>query len=146
VRVDTVNELYARLDADTRLAAAITSGFGTIALVVATSGIYAVMAFLVAGRAREIAIRIALGADRGGVRRMVLQSSLRVVAAGAAIGIVAAVVAARAIASQLPGVTPTDPTTYLGVAGLLVVAAMAAAWWPARRASRVDPAVTLRGQ
>jgi ABC-type antimicrobial peptide transport system permease subunit len=77
---------------------------------------------------------------------MVLQSSLRVVAAGAAIGIVAAVVAARAIASQLPGVTPTDPTTYLGVAGLLVVAAMAAAWWPARRASRVDPAVTLRGQ
>jgi putative ABC transport system permease protein len=144
VRVNTINELYARLDADTRLAAAVTSGFGLIALIVAVGGIYAVMAFLVAGRAKEIAIRMALGADGPGVRRMVLQSSLGFVVIGAGVGAAGAVLAAQAISAQLAGITATDPTTYVTVVGLLVAASMVATWWPAMRASRIDPAITLR--
>ena len=146
VRADTVNALYARLDADTRLAAAITTGFGIIALVIAASGIYAVMAFLVAGRSKEIAIRMALGADRAGVRRLVLQSSLGFVAIGAAVGVAAAVLSARWISGQLFGVTAADPATYAAIATLVGGTAVVAAWWPARRATRVDPAVTLRAQ
>ena len=146
VRVNTINELYARLDADTRLAAAITSGFGLMALIVAVGGIYAVMAYLVAGRAREIAIRMALGAGRADVRRMVLQSSLNFVVIGAGVGLAAAALAARAIGAQLAGITATDPVTYGAVLGVLVGASILAAWWPARRASRVDPAMTLRAE
>ena len=146
VRVNTINELYARLDADTRLAAAITSGFGLMALIVAVGGIYAVMAYLVAGRAREIAIRMALGAGRADVRRMVLQSSLGFVVIGAGVGLAAAALAARAIGAQLAGITATDPVTYGAVLGVLVGASILAAWWPARRASRVDPAMTLRAE
>jgi predicted permease len=144
VRVDTLEARYARLEGDTRLTAAITTGFGAMALIVAISGIYAVMAFLVAGRSREIGIRMALGADRGHVRRLILSSSLRFVVAGAVLGLVAAAMLSRAIVSQLYGVGPTDPTTYGAVAALMVITAIAATWWPARRASRVDPAVTLR--
>lgn len=146
VRVSTVSERYARLAADARLAAATTSGFGVIGFLVATSGVYAVMAFLVAGRSKEIAIRMALGADGRSVRRLVLSSSLRFVGAGLVAGLVASAIGSRWIAAQLSGVTPTDPTTYLAVAALVVGTAVAATWWPARRASRVDPALTLRAQ
>jgi hypothetical protein len=146
VRVDTVEARYAKLEGGTRLAAAITAGFGAMALLVATVGIYAVMAFLVAGRSREIGIRMALGADRTDVRRMVFSSSLRFVAAGAVIGLGAAALASRLIASQLFGVTPTDPLTYSTVLLLVVTTAAAATWWPARRASNIDPAITLRSE
>jgi putative ABC transport system permease protein len=146
VRVDTGEARYAKLDGDTRLAAAITTGFGSMALLVATCGIYAMMAFLVAGRSREIGIRMALGADRTDVRRMIFSSSLRFVAAGGVIGLGAAVLASRLIASQLFGVTPTDPLTYAAVAALVMTTGMAATWWPARRASRIDPAITLRSE
>ena len=146
VRVDTIEARYARLEGDTRLAAAITSGFGAMAWLVATCGIYAVMAFLVAGRSREIGIRMALGADRADVRRMIFSSALRFVAAGAVIGLAAAALASRLIAAQMFGVTPTDPLTYASVAALVVLTAMAATWWPARRAARVDPAITLRAE
>lgn len=144
VRTDTVEARYRRLEADTRLAAAITSGFGTLAWLVAAGGIYAVMAFLVAGRTREIGIRMALGADEHAVRRMVLRSSLRAVVIGAGVGLGAAALAYQSISAQLFGVTPTDPATYAGVAALVVVTAVLATWFPARRAARIDPAITLR--
>jgi predicted permease len=144
VRTDTIANRYAQLDGDTRLMATIASGFGLLALVVATAGVYAVMAFLVSGRAREIGIRMALGADRGGVQRLIFGSSLRFVAAGASIGVIGAIAASRAIATQLFGVTATDPATYAAVAVYVIATALAATWWPARRAARVDPAVTLR--
>jgi predicted permease len=146
VRVDTVSARYARLAGDTRMAASVTSGFGIIALVVATSGIYAVMAFLVAGRSKEIAIRMALGADRRSIRRLIFNSALRFVAVGALLGLATAVVTSRWIAAQLFHVTPTDPSTYAAVFVLVVGTALAATWWPARRAAQVDPAVTLRAQ
>jgi predicted permease len=146
VRTETVEARYRRLDGDTRLAAAITGGFGAIAWIVATCGIFAVMAFLVSGRTREIGIRMALGADRTSVRRMVLGSSLRSVLLGVAVGLGASAVASQWIAAQLYGVTPTDPLTYFTVAMLIVVTALLATWWPARRAAAVDPAVTLRAE
>jgi ABC-type antimicrobial peptide transport system permease subunit len=146
VRTDTVEARYRRLDGDTRLAAAITGGFGAIAWIVATCGIFAVMAFLVAGRTREIGIRMALGADRASVRWMVLGSALRAVLLGTALGLGASAVASQWIAAQLYGVTATDPVTYLSVAALILITAMFATWWPARKAAGVDPAITLRAE
>ena len=81
---------------------------------------------------------------RGKVQRLVLGSSLRFVVLGAAIGLVAAVITSRWIASQLFAVSATDPLSYAGVAFLIVVTAVAATWWPARKAAQVDPATTLR--
>ena len=146
VRVDTIAARYARLDGDKRLAASITSGFGILALLVATAGIYGVMAFLVAGRSREIGIRMALGADRGAVQRLVFRSSLVAVVTGAVLGVAAALVASRWIASELYGVTATDPATYATVSALIVATALVATWLPARRAASVDPALTLRSE
>jgi putative ABC transport system permease protein len=146
VRVESIEERYRALEGDTRLAAAVTGGFAAVALVVATCGIYAVMAFLVSGRRREIGIRIALGADRSAVQKLVFGSALRFVLAGTLIGLAAAAVGTQAIAAQLFGVTPIDPATYAGVAALVAVTAILATWWPARRAAAVDPAVTLRAE
>jgi predicted permease len=146
VRVESIEERYRNLEGDTRLAAAITGGFAVVALVVATAGIYAVMAFLVTGRRREIGIRMALGADRSAVRTLIFGSALRFVLAGTVMGLAAAAVAVQAIAAQLFGVAPVDPATYAGVAALVAVTAILATWWPARRAAAVDPAVTLRAE
>jgi predicted permease len=146
VRTDTLANRYAALDADKRLAAVTTSAFGVLALIIAVAGIYAVMACLVAGRTREIGIRMALGADRAAVRRLIFGSSLRFVLAGAGLGLLAALVMSRWIAAQLYGVTATDPATYTAVTGLVIVTALIATWLPARQAARVDPAVTLRAE
>jgi len=146
VRTGTITARYARLDGDKRLAASITSGFGALALLVATAGVYGVMAFLVAGRSREIGIRMALGADRGSVQRLVFRSSLGAVGVGAAVGAGAALLASRWIGSQLYGVTATDPITYAAVCGLVLATAALATWLPARRAASVEPALTLRGE
>ena len=104
------------------------------------------MAFLVAGRRRELAIRMALGADGRDVARHVLGSALRFVAAGAVVGLGAAWFASRLIASQLFGVSPTDAATYAAVAALVIVAATLATLVPARRAARLDPALALRAE
>jgi predicted permease len=146
VRVETLEARYGRLNADTRLAASITTGFGVLALVIATAGIYAVMAFLVAGRRREIGVRMALGADARDVRRLIFGSSLRFVLSGAGLGLGGAIVASRGISAQLFGVTPTDPISYGAVTASVVIAALAATWAPARAAARVDPCVTLRAE
>jgi putative ABC transport system permease protein len=144
VRGDTVEARYRRLEGNTRVAATITGAFGAVAWIVATSGIFAVMAFLVSGRTREIGIRMALGADHGRVLRMVFGSSLRFVAIGTATGLLAAAALAQYISAQLYGVTATDPVTYAMVAAIVMATAGLATWWPARQAARVDPAITLR--
>jgi len=146
VRTDTVEARYRRLEGDTRLAAAITSGFGALAWIVAAGGIYAVMAFLVSGRTREIGIRMALGADTHTVRRMVIGASLRSVLIGVGLGLGASALAFQGISAQFFDVTPTDPVTYVLVSGLVIVTALAATLVPARRAARVDPAITLRAE
>jgi ABC-type antimicrobial peptide transport system permease subunit len=104
------------------------------------------MSLAVSARTREIGIRIALGADQRRVRRLVVWEGLSLVAAGAAIGIAGALVCTRVLQTMLFDVTPSDPVTYAGIVALLGIAATAASWIPARRASRVDPVVALRAE
>ena len=108
------------------------------------AGIYGVMAFLVAQRTRELGIRVALGADRPAIRRLVLGGSLRLAAIGIAFGIAASIAASRWVQSQLFGVSAIDPATFSIVAAVVLSAAVLAAWQPLRYATRVNPVVALR--
>jgi putative ABC transport system permease protein len=122
----------------------LSSGFAIAALALALIGIYGVVAYSVAQRRAEIAIRVALGASRAAVVRLVLQRGLRPVLVGLIAGLIGAAGAAQLIRSLLFGVTAADPLTILGVIVLLVTAAFCACALPARRASRTDPAIALR--
>jgi len=125
--------------------AALLGAFGSLALLLATVGIYGVASFTVARRTREIGIRAALGAQRGDVLRLVVGESLRRVAIGLSIGLLAALGLGRALASQLYGVGAVDAVTFTLTPVVLGGVAVIASWIPARRAARVDPLVALRG-
>jgi ABC-type antimicrobial peptide transport system permease subunit len=118
--------------------------FSGIALVLASVGIYGVMSYSVTQRARELGVRIALGADRSDVLRLVLRQGMRLALVGIGIGLVAAFGLTRLIESQLYGVAATDPLTFVLVAGILALTALLANLLPALRAMRMDPAVVLR--
>ncbi len=118
--------------------------FAVLALILATVGIYGVMAFSVSQRTRELGIRMALGSNRASVMRLVLWQGTRLALIGVAIGIVTALAVTRVLASFLFEVRVTDPATYAAVAILLVFVALVACYIPARRAMRVDPMVALR--
>ncbi len=127
-----------------RVLAALTAGFGILALALACVGIYGVMAYTVAQRTNEIGIRLALGAQPGQVRRMVLRESVWLAGAGVVAGVVAALMLARMVKSMLYGVGPNDPVTVCSGALVLLFVALAASWIPARRAARVQPMEALR--
>lgn len=130
-----------------RLLMALLGIFAGLALVVAGIGVYGVMAFAVRQRAREIGIRMALGAGRGEVVAMVVRNAMRLVVWGAMFGVLGALAVTRVLASLLLyGVSPTDPAVVGGVAALLAVVALLASWLPACRASAVDPMLTLRSE
>ena len=118
--------------------------FSVIALGLSIAGVYSVIAYTVSRRLPEIGIRLAMGAERRDVGRMVVLQGLRPVVAGMAIGGLAGLVLARMIANILYGVHPADPATFLGVPALILVAATAASLVPATRAARVDPVESLR--
>jgi putative ABC transport system permease protein len=118
--------------------------FAALALTLATVGIYGVISYAVSQRTREIGVRMALGARPGDVLRLILGEGLKLVLAGAALGIVFALLATRFISSMIYGVSATDPLIFLSVITLLVVVSLAACYVPARRAMRVDPMVALR--
>jgi predicted permease len=121
--------------------------FATLALLglaVATIGIFGVVSLAVARRTREFGIRAALGAERGNLRRLVLGQALAPVMVGVAVGLAGAVAATGLVRSLLYGVRPTDPLTLLAGGGVLVVAALLAAYGPARRATSADPVAALR--
>jgi putative ABC transport system permease protein len=120
--------------------------FAVMAVVLASIGIYGVMSYSVTQRAHEIGIRMALGAARRNVLRMVMGQGLLLVGAGVLIGVVGAFGLTRLIASQLFGVRPTDPTTFISVALTLIGVAALATFVPAMRATRVDPVVALRDE
>jgi ABC-type antimicrobial peptide transport system permease subunit len=117
-----------------------------MALFVAIVGVYGVTSVLVAARTREIGIRIALGAGRDRIRRLVVMPTARLLAVGVAAGGGGAILATRWIDSQLFGVQPSDPATYVMVAAVVTSAALAATWRPSRRATRIDPVLTLRAE
>jgi putative ABC transport system permease protein len=118
--------------------------FSLLALVLATVGLYGVIGYTALGRLREIGVRFALGAQRAHIRALIVGHGLRLLGVGVLIGAVGAILASRLLRSFLFGVNPLDPAIYLVVGGVLALAALLAAWLPARRASRVDPIVILR--
>lgn len=128
----------------TRILAELTSFFGALAALLASVGLYGVMAFGVSRRTREIGVRVALGASRGEIVGMVVREMFVLVAMGLGIGVAAALGASRLIASFLYGVTPSDPFTCAAVCAVLAGVALAACVVPAHRASLVDPMVALR--
>jgi predicted permease len=146
VTVEWVDDTYARAFADRLLAARIVIVFGGLAFCVAIAGLYGVMAFLVTSRTREIGIRMALGADRRDIGRLVLASSARLVIIGAVLGLGGALLLSRWVSSQFYGVSATDPLTYMLVGATMLATALVATWHPARQAASVDPAITLRAE
>ena len=118
--------------------------FALVGLLLASIGIYGVMAYAVAERTHELGVRIALGADRASVLRLVLGEAIALAAIGIAVGLAGAFAATRLIQSLLFGITPTDALTFTGISVLLAVTAVAASYVPARRATGVDPMIALR--
>jgi putative ABC transport system permease protein len=144
--IRTVEQLLAGTNSNRRFAMMMLIAFSAVALLLATIGIYGVIAYSTAQRTQEIGIRVALGATREDIVRMVLRDGLRIGALGSAIGVAAAAVASRLLAGILFGVSPHDPLTFVALpAGLLTVAAVAS-WIPARRALGVEASTALRGE
>lgn len=129
-----------------RAAATLLAGFALLAVLLASIGLYSVMAHSVTERTREIGIRVAIGAPSESVVREILTKALTLVAAGLVLGAAGSLAAVRLIASQVKNVSPYDPATFGAVAVLLLIVSLAAAWIPARRAARIDPALTLRSE
>jgi putative ABC transport system permease protein len=131
---------------DRRLNLLLLGIFAAVALLLASVGIYGVMSYSVEQRTREIGIRMALGAERRSVLRLIVGQGARLAAAGIGVGVIGAFALSRVMAGLLYGVSPTDPLTYVALAALLAAVAVAACAVPARRAVRVDPAVALRAE
>jgi putative ABC transport system permease protein len=107
-------------------------------------GVYGVLSYWVSSRTSEIGVRMALGADRASVVFLVIRRGMGLAVMGATVGMIGAAAAARVLDSVLFDVTSTDPITFFGVAGLLLLTALGACWLPAYRASRLDPVTALR--
>jgi len=122
----------------------LVSTFAGFGLILAALGIYGVISYSVTRQSQEIGIRMALGASRQDVLRMVVGGGLRLAVAGVLIGVALSLAAGRFISTLLFGVRATDPLTFSAVAAVLLATAVVAAWIPARRATRVDPMVALR--
>jgi predicted permease len=142
--VTRLDELIERRVGETKLVIWASAAVGALALLLAAVGLYGVMAYSVAGRTKEIGIRMALGAGRGRVRRMILADGLTLAAAGTLTGVLIAAACMRLMRSMLYGVSDTDPLTYAAVAVFLTAVALSACYVPARRATKVDPMTALR--
>ena len=142
--VRTMDEWVWNRAAPSRLNAVLMAGFAVVSLLIAAIGIYGVLAYSVNQRTQEIGLRMALGAQRAGVLRLIVREGMLVGAVGIGGGLAAALGLSRWLASLVYGVTVRDPWTYAAVAGTLVLVALAACVVPARSASRVDPIVALR--
>ena len=143
-QVQTMQQLVSLTLAGDRWITVLDAGFGFAALLLAILGVYGVMSYSVTQRTREIGIRMALGAERMDVLRLILKEGLILAGIGVVAGLAGALVLTRLMRSSLFGVSATDPVTFAGVSMLLVVVGVAGCLVPARRAMRVDPLVALR--
>ena len=144
LRVATVPELYRESIARRRFATVLTGAFATAALVLGMVGMYGVLSYGVVQRRREFGIRLALGAQASQVTRVVVREALTLAVIGVALGTGVALPLTRLLSGLLYEISPTDPATFVGVGALVAVVAAVAAWFPARRATRIDPATTIR--
>jgi putative ABC transport system permease protein len=142
--VFTLDDVRARASWVARMWGRMLAQVAALALLLSALGVYGVVSHMVSQRTHEIGIRMAMGATRGDVQRLVVREGLRLALQAAAVGVLGSLALTRGLASLLYGVAPHDPTTLLACAGLLTLAAAVASWAPARRASRVDPLVALR--
>jgi predicted permease len=140
----TLENRLSTFQAERRFQTSVLIAFSLVALLLAAIGIYGLIQYSIATRTREIGIRVAVGAQRGDVFKMIIGEGLKLSLTGLVLGLVAALWLGHAGSSLLFGVTPTDPPTYVVVSLVLTAAAMAACYFPARRAARLDPLVALR--
>ena len=144
--IDTMEHIVAEAVARQRFSMLLLGLFATLALLLASVGIYGVMTYSVAQRTHEIGIRIALGARRADVLQMTIKQGLRLVGAGMILGLAAAFILTRVLESLLFGISATDPVTFFGISLVLLAVAILASYLPALRATKVDPIIALRAQ
>jgi ABC-type antimicrobial peptide transport system permease subunit len=144
VRLRTMEEVFQDAVQRPRFLAVLLVVFATLALVLAAVGTYGILSYIVTERRKEIGIRMALGADRATVLRMVLRQGLTLTGIGLAAGIAASFLVNRLLSTMLFNVRPNDPATIAGVTGIIALVALVACLVPARNATRVDPLVVLR--
>jgi putative ABC transport system permease protein len=142
-RISTMDDLLAQSIVEPRFYASLMTVFGFVALALSAVGIFGVMSYSVSQRTREIGIRMAIGATRSNVLRLVVAHGLRLTLAGVAMGLAGAFAFARFLNSLLYGISSTDPLTFVAVSLLLTLVALAACYFPVRRAMRVDPVVAI---
>jgi putative ABC transport system permease protein len=139
-----MNEVIAASLARQRFSMILLDAFAVVALLLASLGLYGVISYLVGQRTHELGIRLALGAQRADVLRLVLGHGMKMALGGVALGLVAALGLTRLLAKMLYGVSTTDPATFAVIGLLLTAVALLACFVPARRATKVDPLVALR--
>ena len=144
--VATLSSLIEKSAAERRFVMRLLAGFAIVSVLLAAIGLYGVVSHGVAQRTREVGVRVALGAQRGDVLRLVLSSGLSLVALGVAGGLAAAFAVTRYLGTLMFGVSPVDPPTFAAAAALLILVALLAHWVPIRRALRIDPASALRAE
>jgi putative ABC transport system permease protein len=145
-RWKSMDEIVASTTADSRFDAWLCGIFAGVALLLTATGIYGLLSFSVARRTGEIGTRLALGATRGDVLKLVLRQGIGLIAIGLVAGLAGAIVLTRSLRGLLFGVRPTDPISFLLVAMLLVTVGLLASYLPARRATRIDPLSALRSE
>ena len=137
-------EITGPVEMQLRVAASVSGSIGIVSLLLAAIGIYGVTAYVASRRTREIGVRMALGADRAAILRMILRQGMALVAVGAGIGLLLSAACGRLLTGLLFGVPPLDPVTFGGAIVLFAVIGLAACYAPARRATKIDPIVALR--
>jgi predicted permease len=146
VQVETLSQRVSSMAGQQRFEAMLVGFFAVTGLLMAVLGLYGVVAYLVAQRTQEIGVRMALGADRGDILRLVMGRSMRMIAAGTIAGLIAALISSRLLSTMLFHVGSHDPVIFGGVAAMLVLVALAASLIPARSATMVNPTEALRSE